>query len=297
MNSPKKICVVTGANGWLGRCTVAEMEAAGWHVRSAVRNPTPTAVARGAAFPFQLGAAIPPELCAGAQALIHCAYDFESRTWEEVCAVNVEGTKRLLAAAQAAGIPRVVLISTMSAYGGCVSIYGRAKLAMEEAALRSGAMVVRPGLIYGANAGGMIGRLVGQVQRARVLPLFGGGGQRLYLIHEQDLVRFIRGFCEGDVTRPAEPLTAAHSQPWTFRQILEEIARGLGRTLTFFPMPWRPLWIALRGAEICGLRLNFRSDSLVSLMNQNPAPDFSQNAQAGLECRPFRIEEALTMVT
>jgi len=26
----------------------------------------------------------------------------------------------------------------------------------------------------------------------------------------------------------------------------------------------------------------------VSLMHQNPAPDFSANAQAGLVCRPFQ---------
>jgi hypothetical protein len=41
------------------------------------------------------------------------------------------------------------------------------------------------------------------------------------------------------------------------------------------------------------LRLNFRSDSLVSLMYQNPAPDFSANAGVGLVCRPFDIQSAV----
>jgi hypothetical protein len=42
---------------------------------------------------------------------------------------------------------------------------------------------------------------------------------------------------------------------------------------------------------LCGLKLNFRSDSLVSLMYQNPQPDFSANSEAGLNCRPFEIEK------
>ena len=35
-----------------------------------------------------------------------------------------------------------------------------------------------------------------------------------------------------------------------------------------------------------GGRLNIRSDSLVSFMHQNPRPDFTPNAAAGLVCRP-----------
>ncbi len=287
MNTPRRTCVVTGASGWLGRCVAAEFERGGWQVRAAVRHPSPQAVASGAAVAFQLGAAVPSEVCAEAEALVHCAYDFQAMTWEEVLAVNVRGTDRLLAAAQAASIPRIVVISTMSAFDGCISIYGRSKLAIEKSALQAGAMVLRPGLIHGEGAGGMVGRLAAQVRCARVLPLFNRGAQRLYLIHEQDLTGFIRRFCEGEIPQSPEPITAAHAQAWTFRQILEAIARGLGRKLTFFPVPWRPVWAIVRFGEACGLRLNFRSDSLVSLMNQDPQPDFSRASQFGLQCRPF----------
>ncbi len=76
-----------------------------------------------------------------------------------------------------------------------------------------------------------------------------------------------------------------------FRQLLLEIARGLGKKIRFIPLPWRLAWAGLKSAETCGLRLNFRSDSLVSLMHQNPNPDFSPNAQAALVCRPFEIEK------
>ncbi len=293
MSSPEKICVVTGAHGWVGRCVTAELRRHGWQVRVATRQPAPASAPDGAVIRFQLGQPVPPDLCAGASALVHCAYDFQARTPLDQQAINIRGTEDLLSAAKSAGISRIVVISTMSAFDGCVSLYGKSKLAIEAAARRAGAMVLRPGLVYDHGAGGMFGSLVAQVQRARLLPLFGGGAQQLYLIHQQDLATFIRRFCAGEVALPPQPVTAAHPQPWTFRQILEAIAGRLGRKLTFFPMPWRPLWAALRIAEIAGLRLNFRSDSLVSLMNQNPHPDFSLNAQYGLECRPFRIDQVL----
>jgi len=42
-------------------------------------------------------------------------------------------------------------------------------------------------------------------------------------------------------------------------------------------------------AECSGLRLSFRSDSLVSLMYQNPNPSFAAMQALGIECRPFRV--------
>jgi hypothetical protein len=105
------------------------------------------------------------------------------------------------------------------------------------------------------------------------------------------LAAFIEKFTAGEIEMAPRILTAAHEQPWQFKRLLMEIARGLDKKIRFIPLPWRLVWAGLKTAEACGLRLNFRSDSLVSLMHQNPAPDFSPNAAAGLICRPFQGEK------
>ncbi len=46
-------------------------------------------------------------------------------------------------------------------------------------------------------------------------------------------------------------------------------------------------WLGLKTVESIGLPLGFRSDSLVSLINQNAAPDFSATDRVGLRRRPF----------
>jgi nucleoside-diphosphate-sugar epimerase len=286
-NGPRT-CLVTGANGHLGAHVKAALQARGWNTVDVTRQPA----AGSNGVRLRLGEDIAPALLAGAQALVHCAYDFKQLSWDEIRRVNVLGSDKLFRAARAAGVQRIVYISTISAFEGCRSLYGKAKLETEQLAHAAGAAVVRPGLIYGNPPQAMFGSLVAQVENAKVLPLFGGGAQLQYLIHEQDLCTLICALVDGSVTLPAGPLTAAHDAPWSFRRILEEIARGKGRTLKFVPAPWRLLWAGIRTAEALHVPLQFRSDSLLSLMYQNPAPSFADYQRLGLPCRPFSWEAA-----
>ena len=290
VSTPAPLVLVTGSNGWLGRCVARRFRAAGWRVRELVRRPEPAAVERGEAAAFTLGNEVQSQALAGARALVHCAYDFSGRAWSEIEAANVQGSVRLLEAARQAGVEHLVYISTMSAFPGCKSLYGKAKLAIEAQAASQQALILRPGLIYGDQPGAMFQGLVRQARNARLLPLIGGGDQVLYLVHEADLSDLIFRYASGEAPAPAAPITAAHPQGWTFRQILEKIAAKLGRRLTFVPVPWRAVWLALKTAEVCGLRLGFRSDSLVSLVNQNAHPDFSSPAELGFAPRPFTLE-------
>jgi nucleoside-diphosphate-sugar epimerase len=283
----KKICAITGSNGYVGGCLKNYLAARGWEILELTRRPKPGA----RAVPFQLGAEIPPPALAGADALVHCAYDFQPLQREEIHAVNVDGTRKLFQAARAAGVGKIVCLSSISAYDGCRSLYGQAKLEIEKIALDNGARVIRPGLVYGSGPAGMFGKLVAQVRKSSVIPLMGDGSQVQFLVHHEDLAAFIEKFTAGEIEIAPGVLTAAHDRPWLFRQLLSEIARGLDKKIKFVPLPWGLVWAGLKTAEVCGLRLNFRSDSLASLMHQNPKPDFSPNAAAGLICRPFEIQK------
>lgn len=285
-----KICLITGSNGYVGGCVKSCFAAHGWEMFELSRRPT----GKSRGIRFQLGEDVSPGLLAGIDAFIHCAYDFKPLTWGEIRAVNVEGSRKVLEAARAAGIPKIVLISTISAFDGCKSLYGKAKLEIEKIARDNGALVVRPGLVYGSGPGGMFGKLAEQVRKSSVIPMIGSGSQIQFLVHNEDLCGFIERYAKGEIGAAQLPasrtLTAANEQPWPFKKLLQEIARGLNKEPKFIPMPWRFIWLGIKSAELAGLRLNFRSDSLISLMYQNPSPDFSPNANAGLVCRPFDIK-------
>ena len=282
----KKICAITGGNGYVGSCVKSFFAAQGWDIFELTRRPKPGS----RAFQFQLGDDISPELLSGVTTLVHCAYDFTPLTWDEIAAVNIEGSKKVIHAARTAKVPKIIFISSISAFDGCRSLYGKAKLEIEKFALANGALVIRPGLVYGGVAGGMFGKLAQQVSKSAIIPMIGNGSQIQFLVHNEDLCAFIEKFASGNIELPPRILTAASEQPWKLKQLILEVARTQGKKPTLIPLPWRLVWLGIKCAEMCGLKLNFRSDSLVSLIYQNPKPDFSANTKAGLVCRPFDIK-------
>jgi nucleoside-diphosphate-sugar epimerase len=280
-----KSCVLTGSSGFVGSRLTRHLERDGWRVIAWTRQPAPGS----GAVAFRLGQEVDPSLLKGARALVHCAYDFRPRRWEDIAATNVTGSQKLLEAARKAGVESVVFISTLSAFAGCRSLYGKAKLEIESFARSLGVYVIRPGLVYSDNPDGMFGRLVRQVRSSCFIPILWGGKQVQYLIHDEDLGSLVRTCLDGRLPRPAQPITIAHEQPWELKEILSQIAQALGRRASFVPVPWQCVWLALKSLELAGVQTNFRSDSLISMVYQNPRPAFASPKSLGFECRPFKL--------
>ena len=167
-----------------------------------------------------------------------------------------------------------------------MSEYGRAKLAAEAIARASGAFVVRPGLMFGDPPGAMFGRLVDAVKH-KIVPLIGNGSQLQYLVHRDDVAELLVRSAIGKIQYAGEPVTIAHPTAWPMRELLRVIAGQMGREVVLVPTPWRFIWAALKMAEFAQVPISFRSDSVVSLMHQNPAPDFTIAERMGISCRPF----------
>jgi nucleoside-diphosphate-sugar epimerase len=283
MEAEKKRCLMTGASGYVGGQIRAALLNGGWDVTELSR----TASGRPNKIAFRLGDDIDSKLLEGYDALVHCAFDFDQLHWSDTQAINVRGSEKLMRAAVAAGVRNIVFISTMSAFAGCRSRYGRAKLAIEEIAFSLGGWVIRPGLVYGPSPGGMFGSLTHQLQTSSIQPVPDRGRQVLYLIHEDDLAQAVQTCLSKGTPASKAPITVANAQPWELRQILGEIAAGMHRSVHLVPIPWQLLWVPLRILELLGIGGRARSDSLFSLVHQDPAPKFNAAAELGLSCRAF----------
>jgi nucleoside-diphosphate-sugar epimerase len=258
--------LVTGAYGYLGSLIRARLDAAGWTTTALVRTPR----SGDAAVPWSLDAPPPESALASCDALVHCAYDFEPRSGEEVWAVNVAGSARLIEAAARAGVPRVLVVSSMSAYEGTEQIYGRAKLAIEQATLETGGIAIRPGLVWGDDARGMVGTLR-SLARLPVLPDFGPSA-RQFPVHEDDLADAVAEILGAPGWTP-EVFGIAQPRPVDFRTVLLAMADCGGRR--FVRVPWRAVYGVLALAE--KLRLSpVRADSILGLVR--PAPDVPRSA-------------------
>lgn len=277
-------CLLSGASGYLGGRIKERLIADGWHVIELSRSAKPGIDA----IRFELGEPVDSASLMGCSALIHCAYDFTKVGWKDIRAGNVRGSESLLRAAKEANVECLVFISTISAFEGCQSLYGKGKLEVERIARSLGAWVIRPGLVHGDRLGGMFGRLVENVRRSRIVPIPGSGMQRMYLVHEADLTEAVLRCLRGEHPLSEAPVTVAHEQPWSFRSILFEIAQALERKIILLPFPWRVMWAGLRLAETINLPIGFRSDSLISLVHQNPKPVLNSWELLDVRCRPFQ---------
>jgi hypothetical protein len=185
-----------------------------------------------------------------------------------------------------------VLVSSLSAFEGASSHYGQSKLELERAVLQRGGVALRPGLVFGVHAGGLFGAMVAAISKRAITPMIGGGAQRLFVTHDEPLCELVADIVTGHTGQPQpdRPLFAAHEAPTTLRGIALEIARGCGRRLTVIPLAPSLVAAGLRGAEIAGLPLPFRSDSLRSLLNPIPLDQVAALARSPIRFPPLLTE-------
>jgi nucleoside-diphosphate-sugar epimerase len=220
--------------------------------------------------------------------LVHAAWDMRANALTELRRTAVAGSERLYSAAAQAGVKRIVFISTLSAFDGCRSAYGRSKLEVEAITRARNGVVLRPGLVYGPTPGGLFGAIRKEVQTKKVIPVIGNGRAPQYLLPEETLKSVVLRAALGEFDHSAgEPITVAHPQPWPFRDLVRKIAEREHRKITLAPVPWPLLYAGLRSAEALGLKLPVRSDSIISFVYQNSRPDFSKLSRYGIDPAPF----------
>lgn len=273
--------MVTGGSGWIGGAVVARLEAEGHEVVRLLRR-----VGRDSDVSFRLGEE-PNETCLhGADALVHAAHDFTAPSGEACREANVEGSARLLAAARRNGIRRVVFVSSLAAFDGCASAYGRGKREVEEKFLAAGGRVVRPGLCWGESPGGLFG-LLARASRFPIVPVPGSFDPPLRLVHVDDVAQALWRAVVDPGGWPDEAVSLAHPRAWGLTEILRELGRQQGRSPRCLPVPPSLAIAALRLVEVIFPHGRVRADNLVSLLHPPPAIDFEPARRLGLPTRAW----------
>jgi nucleoside-diphosphate-sugar epimerase len=291
----KNICAITGASGYVGGRIRDYFIENGWIVYELTHDLRELRVDDRPVVSYSLEEEIRPRVLSvleKSDLLIHCAYDFRLVDWQSIWEVNVNGSVRLLNGAKSVGVKKIIVISTMSAFEGCKSRYGKAKLAIEREARRADAVIIRPGLVFGKCSGGMIGALERIVSISGIVPLIGHGSQILHLAHEGDLCQLIFKLATEQVPGISEPILAASEKGITLRDILQILASVRGKKMTFIPIPWRLAWSGVKLLELVRLHIGFRSDSIISLVNLDPKPSFKLTKQIGVTFRDFNFHTA-----
>lgn len=250
MNHVRTVAL-TGATGFVGNATLEAALAKGLNVRALTRRvcsdrPRVQWVRGTLEDRKSLN-----ELVEGADAVIHIAGLTSTRNTARFEGANVTGTSNMIAAAKAAGTPRFVFVSSLSAREPGLSEYGASK-ARAEALVRDTGLdwtIVRPPAVYGPGDKDMFELF--RAAKFGFVPVPPEGSTSI--IHVEDLARLLVALA------PVDPVSKGQTyEPWddnAFGYEHKELARMIGEAMgndnvTAAALPSKVMRL---GAQIDGL--------------------------------------------
>jgi dihydroflavonol-4-reductase len=260
---------LTGGTGFIGQALVSSIRARGWSLTVLVRDPqSPPAqwIARQGATLVRgdvTDSAGLAEAMQGSDVVIHNAGVYElgadRATIDRMMRVNVDGTENMMAAAHAAGVAKVVYVSTVWAAGPsgrapapstpkderwsddgpCLSAYQRSKAEAHRVALRWRAkglpiVTAMPNGVMGANDHSAFGyflrlTLLGQ------MPPVGWGGDAVYAF--VDVHALAEGLCLAAEKAPAGEDYMFCGPRLTVRELFDLWGRKSGKRVPRWYLP------------------------------------------------------------
>ncbi|MEO5809129.1 MAG: NAD(P)H-binding protein [Sphingomicrobium sp.] len=240
---------ISGATGFVGSRLLDAALAAGHSVRALTRRPQPAR----AGVEWVDGALDQPasldRLVDGADSLIHVAGVINAPDAAGFERGNVIGTGAILAAAEKAGVPRFVHVSSLAAREPKLSLYGGSKSRSETLVAASAlpSAIVRPPAVYGPGDRETL-ELFHMAKRGLVLMPPKG---RLSLIHVDDLANLLLvlaapGAPSGLTVEPDD----GHPGGWTHAEFAAALGRAVGRKVLAISAPAMLVKLAARADRL-----------------------------------------------
>ena len=220
---------VTGGTGFVGQALLDRATGEGRTVKALARRPQ--APRRGVEWvrgDLDDKAAL-GRLVTGSEAVIHVAGLTNAADIAEFERCNVMGTMAAIEATLAAGVPRFVFVSSLSAREPGLSAYGASKLRAEKLVRASGLdwTIVRPPAIYGPRDDGMFELF--RAAKWGVIPTPKHG--KASVIHVDDLSRLLLALVPGgeDVTHLSFEPDDGKPGGWGHYELARAIGWAVGK--------------------------------------------------------------------
>jgi NADH dehydrogenase len=226
---------VTGATGFVGRAVIQALRAEGYAVRCLVRRGSERDLHGLEAIERVEGNVLARETLergmAGCDTVIHLVGIIREQpaTLSTFERIHTQGTVNVLEAAAATGVRRYLHMSALGSRAGARARYHRTKWAAEEAVRASPIpwTIFRPSIIYG-RGDEFVSLLAGMIRRYPVVPVIGGGLQRLQpVVREHVAAGFARAIALE--TTAKQTYDVVGPDPVTMVRLLDLIGEAVGR--------------------------------------------------------------------
>src|SRR4051794_28733382 len=297
---PMSTVLVTGASGFVGSHLVPALIDAGHDVVALARDDAgATAVdrrltpAQRTSLTVRRGDVTSrdslPAALEGVDAIMHLAAI--PRDWDggaTLRLVNTEGTRNILVAAKAAGVSRFVHLGALGVADEPDLHYGSSKARAMTLVRESGLAwtILSPSLLFGPRDG-FFNILAGLVRISPgVVPITGNGQARFQPLAIEDLARAAVQV-RGAPSREGRELLLGGPRHWTYREIVQEVLRGMGTRRALLPMPVPLIRLVAGTAEAVRIPFPVATDQLRQLRLDNTTEPDVIRRTLGWEPRPM----------
>jgi len=233
------------------------------------------------------------QLVSGADAVVHLVGIIreQPRRGQTFQRVVQEGTRAVVEAARRAGVGRMVLMSALGADPASPLPYfrtkGLAELAAQQAGFRE-LVIFRPSVIYGPGDG-FVCLLARVVRLAPVFPLFGDGSMPLQPVAVDVVAQAVAMAAVGRLPGTAGVRVYAVTGPQvlTYRELVEEVGRALGRRVRLLPVPMGLVrWVVRWAQYLPGFPITAQQLEMLRMGSAAQAEEFYRDF--GVQRRTFR---------
>ncbi len=292
--------LVTGANGFVGSHMVPALVDAGHRVVALVRDDDGAAEVLRRLTPVQReqveirkGDVTRPDTLpatlAGVDGILHLVA--VPRDWDggaTLRLVNTEGTRNVLRAATEAGVRRFVHLGALGVTDDPELHYASSK-AKGMALVRESGLdwtILSPSLLYGPRDG-FFNILADLVRMSPgIMPITGKGDARFQPLAIGDLGRAaVTAFADAGLIGRELPLGGPRY--WTYREIVAEVLRGMGKRRALVPVPVVLIRLVAGVSEKIRLPFPVATDQLRQLKHDNTGPLDSVRTGFGFDPQPM----------
>lgn len=283
--------LVTGATGLLGSHIVEQLRKRGQAVRTLVRPTSDRSWLASQGVELVEGDitdyASLERACRGCAVVYHAAAKVgDWGPWEEFQRITIDGTRNVVNAALAAGVRRLVHISSISAYGyytkdGTIdesydlgyklyrwAYYSRSKVEAEQIVWEAhhsgkiGVTVIRPAWIYGERDRATIARLAAMIQQGKA-KILGRGDNRLNVVYAGNIAEAAIVAAEKPEAA-GEAYNCSNDGVITQQQYFDLLARSIGAPPVKRRVPYRLAYFAGFVLECIGHLLRTKTPPFVT---------------------------------
>lgn len=258
--------LITGSNSKIGTQLTKKLQKSGYKIIAFEGKGSQI---------WKLGERIPENF--QADVLIHLAHDRNFSVKQ-----NVNASQEICSSFSG----HKIFLSSLSAHKQSDSKYGVSKFESEKIFLRNNSSVLRAGIVYGEDVGGIFEKLNKLVRFLPVIPVPYRGNNLFYTSHIDDLIDEI----VQQVIYPRHKIIlAANSYPLSFYHLIDKISKFNNLSRVLLPSPKQPLDFFFK--NLVKLFPNIAlADSMLSLSKSVNYTELSILGQPSTQFREFSLK-------